>query len=89
LALKDDTELRELIRKTALLNAAQHGGKAQAGALIGKIIGERQELKTKATELSALISEVVNEVNRLPAEEQKSIIEKNWPEALKKETAEE
>ncbi len=89
MTLKDDTELRELIRKTALLNAAQHGGKAQAGALIGKIIGERQELKTKAKELSALINEVVNEVNSLSAEEQKNIIEKNWPEALKKEKAEE
>jgi glutamyl-tRNA synthetase len=89
MALKDDKELKEIIRKTALLNAAQHGGKAQAGALIGKIIGERQELKTKAKELSALINEVVSEVNSLSAEEQKNIVEKTWPEALKKEKVEE
>jgi glutamyl-tRNA synthetase len=89
LTLKDDKELRELIRKTALLNATQHNGKAQAGALIGKIIGERQELKTKAKELSALVGEIVSEVNSISAEEQKRIVENEWPQALKKEKAEE
>ncbi|MCW4047137.1 MAG: glutamate--tRNA ligase [Candidatus Bathyarchaeota archaeon] len=89
MTLKENKELRELIRKTALLNAVQHGGKAQAGALIGKIIGERQELKTKAKELSTLINEIVSEVNSLSAEEQKRIVENAWPQALKKEKAEE
>jgi glutamyl-tRNA synthetase len=72
-----------------LLNALQHSGKAQAGAIIGRIIGEKQELKTKAKELSGLISKVVNEVNSLSVEEQKRIVEEKWPEALKKEKAEE
>ncbi len=67
----------------------QYGGKAQTGAIIGKIIGEKQELKTKAKELSRLISKVVNEVNRLPMEEQRRIVEEKWPEAFKKEKAEE
>jgi glutamyl-tRNA synthetase len=87
LTLENDKDLRELVRKAALLNALQHGGKAQAGALIGRIIGERQELKTKAKELSALINEVVNEVNSLSSEEQKRLVEEKWPEALKKEKA--
>ncbi len=89
MTLKNDKELRELVRKAALLNALQHGGKAQAGAIIGKIIGEKQELKTRVKELSGLISEVVNEVNSLSIEEQKGIVEKKWPEALKKEKVEE
>jgi len=67
----------------------QHGGSAQAGAIIGKIIGERQELKTKVKELSGLISKIVNEVNSLSIEEQKETVEKKWPEALKKEKVEE
>jgi glutamyl-tRNA synthetase len=87
LTLENDKDLRELVRKAALLNALQHGGKAQAGALIGRIIGERHELKTKAKELSALINEVVNEVNSLSSEEQKRLVEEKWPEALKKEKA--
>jgi glutamyl-tRNA synthetase len=89
LALEDDSELRELIRKAALLNAIQHEGKAQAGPIVGKIIGEKQELKTKVKELSALISKVVAEVNSLSTEEQRRIVEDKWPEALKKEKVEE
>lgn len=89
MTLENDKALRELVRKAALLNALQHCGKAQAGAIIGRIIGERQELKTKAKELSALINEVVNEVNRLSVEEQKRLVEETWPDALKKERVEE
>jgi glutamyl-tRNA synthetase len=89
LTLDNDLELAELVRKVALLNAMQHGGSAQAGAIIGKIIGERQELKTKVKELSGLISKIVNEVNSLSIEEQKETVEKKWPEALKKEKVEE
>jgi glutamyl-tRNA synthetase len=87
LTLKNDKDLRELVRKAALLNALQHGGKAQAGAIVGRIIGEKQELKTKAKELSRLIGKVVDEVNSLSLEEQKQIVEEKWPEALKKEKA--
>jgi glutamyl-tRNA synthetase len=87
LTLENNKDLRELIRKAALLNALQHGGKAQAGAIVGRIIGEKQELKTKAKELSGLIGKVVNEVNRLSVEEQKRIVEEKWPEAQKKEKA--
>jgi glutamyl-tRNA synthetase len=85
LTLENDEALKKLIRKAALLNALQHGGKAQAGALIGRVISERQELKTKAKELSDLIGKVVNEVNSLSSEEQKRMIEEKWPKALKKE----
>jgi glutamyl-tRNA synthetase len=85
----ENKELRELVRKAALLNAIQHDGKAQAGPIVGKIVGEKQELKTKVKELSGLIGEVVEEVNSLSIEEQKRIVEKKWPETLKKEKAEE
>ncbi|HEX9861797.1 MAG TPA: glutamate--tRNA ligase [Candidatus Bathyarchaeia archaeon] len=85
----ENSELRELIRKAALLNAVQHEGKAQAGPIVGKIVGEKQELKTKVKELSALINTIVAEVNSLSAEEQKRIVEEKWPEALKKEKVEE
>jgi glutamyl-tRNA synthetase len=88
LTLENDKALRELVLKAALLNALQHGGKAQASALMGRIIGERQDLKTKAKELSGLIGKVVSEVNSLSIAEQKRKVEEKWPEALKKEKAE-
>ena len=81
----ENSELRGLIRKAALLNAVQHDGKAQAGPIVGRIVGERQKLKTKVKELLALISEIVIEVNSLSLAEQKRIIEEKWPETLKRE----
>lgn len=89
MALENDNELREFIRKAALLNAVSHDGKAQAGAMVGKILGEKQELRSRVKELSGVISSVVNEVNSLSLAEQKAIVEKNWPETQKKEKAEE
>ena len=68
MALENDNELKELIRKAALLNAVSHDGKAQAGAMVGKILGERQDLRTKIKELSSIISAIVNEVNSLSIE---------------------
>jgi glutamyl-tRNA synthetase len=89
LALENDTELREFIRKAALLNAVSHDGKAQAGAMVGKILGEKAELRGRVKELSGVINAVVSEVNGLSLSEQKTIVEKNWPETQKKEKVEE
>ena len=89
MTLENDIELKELIRKAALLNAVSHDGKAQAGAIVGKILGERQDLRTKVKDLSSVINTIVNEVNSLPTAEQKAVVEKNWPETQKKEKAEE
>ncbi len=89
MALENDNDLKETIRKTALLNAVSHDGKAQAGALVGKILGERADLRSKVKELSAVINTVVNEINSLPLSEQKAIVEKNWPETQKKKEVEE
>ncbi len=87
--LRDDEELKNLIRKIALLNAVQHGGKAQAGPIVGKILGEKAELRTKAKELTALTNELLEEVNGLSPEEQKRIVSESWPETQKKEKVEE
>ncbi|HLN89869.1 MAG TPA: glutamate--tRNA ligase [Candidatus Binatia bacterium] len=89
MALEKDKEIRELIRKVALLNAVSHDGKAQAGALVGKILGEKADLRSQVKELSGVINTVVNEVNRLSLAEQKAIVEAKWPETQKKEKGEE
>ncbi len=56
---------------------------------MGKVLGERKELRSKAKELSALISQVLGQVNSLSVEEQRLIVEQNWPDELKKEKVEE
>jgi len=86
---KEKNELREYIQKIALLNAIKHDGKAQAGPVIGKILGEKAEYRTKIKELSKLVNDVVQEVNSLALSEQHHIIEEKWPDMLKKEKTEE
>jgi len=85
LLLDQDKDLIMLIRKVALLNAVQHKGKAQVGAIIGKIIVEKHDLKTKIKELSKLISQITAEINNLSIDEQKQMVNNKWPELLKKE----
>jgi glutamyl-tRNA synthetase len=89
LTLDNDSELCEFIRKAALLNAVSHEGKAQAGAIVGKVLGERVDLRNKVKELSTVINALVDEVNCLSLSEQKAIVEEKWPETQKKHLAEE
>lgn len=77
-------EFRELVRKTALLNAVRHAGKAQSGPIVGKILGENPDYRTRIDEISVIINDVVQEVNRLSLDAQMQIIAGNWPEALAK-----
>jgi len=86
--LLENSELKEDIRRTALLNAIKHEGKAQTGSVIGKILGEKPDLRSKIKEISTLVNKIVKEVNTLSFDEQKSIVEENWPEALVKEKVE-
>jgi glutamyl-tRNA synthetase len=87
--LRENTELKEEIRKAALLNAVQHDGKAQSGPIIGKLLGERQELRSQAKELTALINEILAEVNSLSVEEQKRIVTEKYPQVVEKKKVEE
>ncbi len=89
LALDNNNTLRELIRKAALLNAVQHSGKAQAGPIVGKLLGEKAELRPRVKELTMLVNKILEEVNSLSSDEQRRIVEQNWPETFKKERVEE
>jgi glutamyl-tRNA synthetase len=89
LSLEENAELKEIIRKIALLNAVKHDGKAQAGPVIGKILGEKSEFRTKVKQLSALVNDIIDEVNNLPLSEQQRIANEKWPEALAREKVEE
>ena len=82
-------ELEELIRKFALLNAIKHDGKAQTGSVIGKVLAEKPELRTKVKEITALVNKIVDEVNNIPLNEQKRLVEENWPQLLVREKIEE
>ncbi len=69
-------ELKKLARKHALLNAYEHGGKANLNAVIGKIVAEKPEFKAKIAEVVEEAKKAVEEVNKLSLEEIEKIIKK-------------
>jgi len=84
-----EENIKENIRKIALLNAIKHEGKAQPGPVIGKILSEKPELRTKIKELSTIINEIIKDVNNLSLSQQQQIVAEKWPESLIKEKVEE
>lgn len=86
---KEEKEAKEIIKKFVLLNALRYGGKASAKPVFGKLLGEYPQFRRKIKEISTIINDVVQESNNLSLEEQKAIVEKEWPEALAEEKLEE
>lgn len=77
-----DSQLIELIRKHALINAAKHEGKADAKSVTSRIMTDVPEVRNKAREIMKLVTDVVADVNQIPLEKQKQMLEKIAPESL-------
>ena len=76
-------DLRKLVRGYALKDAFLHGGKAKVGSVMAKMLADRPDLKPRAKELAKIAREIVDEVNRLGVDEQKRILEEEYPWLLK------
>ena len=85
--MSSDIEAR--IRKAAVLNAVRHDGKADAKAVLGNLLGDNPDLRSKARELVSLVQKVVEETNGKSFEEFSEIVNQNWPEEITKERVEE
>lgn len=77
-------QIRELARKYALANAFAHGGKAQVGSVISKILAEMPDLRSKAKEIIPIINEVVTQINSMTFDQQKQEIEAKFPQLLER-----
>lgn len=66
----------EIIYKHALLNAAKHKGSANPGAVIGSIMSQEAELRSKAKEIGLLVGKIVAQVNELSPEQQNNEMKK-------------
>ena len=72
--------LKEEIRKLALANAYTHEGKAQQGAVIGKLISSDPSIKSKLKDLSKDINKIISEVNKMTLQQQEAELRKTYPE---------
>lgn len=68
--------MKELILKHALANAVQFNGKANVGAVLGKVIAEKPELKKDIEKLKKDISKIIKQVNSWSLEKQRKELEK-------------
>lgn len=71
-----------LILKYALQNAIRFNGKANAGAIIGKVFAEKPELKSNAAALGRKIAETVKKVNSMSPDDQLKKLTELAPELL-------
>lgn len=74
--------IKEAILKYALQNAVRFGGKANAGAVIGKLLSEDSKLKARIKEIAKDVQKAIKEVNALSIEAQRDKLEKIAPELL-------
>ena len=79
----------EFIRKYALLNAYSHQGKAQIGAVIGRLLGQKPEFKSSIKEISRAVHDVVTEVNGITSEQQLMELKDKYPKLLEQKTEKE
>lgn len=76
--------MNELILKHALKNAFDHEGKANAGAVMNRVIGEEPALKSDMKKLGKEVAGVIKEVNAMSAEGIESKLRSVWPESFEK-----
>ncbi len=74
--------IQKVIEKYALENAVKFKGKASAGNVLGKVIGEYPDWRKKAEELKKKTEEIVAKINMMDLEEQKNLLQKTAPKLL-------
>ena len=82
-------DLEEIVYKHALLNAAKHKGSANPGAVMGSIMANEPELRSRAKEIGPLAGKIVAQINNLSPEEQASEMEKYDVEVQEKKKVKE
>ena len=84
-----DSEIINIVRKYALQNAVEYDGAGQSGSVLGRILGERPDLRSKARELKQLVEIEVNDANEMAQNkgitEVRELLESISPEALNRQ----
>tara|TARA_Y100000034_G_scaffold20758_2_gene23831 strand:+ start:14544 stop:16241 length:1698 start_codon:yes stop_codon:yes gene_type:complete len=77
-------EIENLILKFALQNAVKFNGRANPGAIVGKLLGDKPELKSQMKEIGKEISRIVKHVNLMKRESQVAKLKEIDPSLLEK-----
>lgn len=80
--------LETTIRKYALQNAIFFKGKANPKAVVGKVLGECPDLRSRSAEIISLVQDIVDHINSLGLEKQTIALEEADPTLLVKQVKE-
>jgi len=87
--IRDNSKLRSEVLKHALINAISHKGKALAKPVLGKVLSEKPEYKTRIQEVKSAVEEIVEEVNKLSLDSQKKMLKELGIKEVEKPKVEE
>ena len=80
----EEDEIREILLLAGLKNAVEFGGKPNKKAIMGKLMSQRVDLRSKAKVVSPIIDEIIEEISALSlADQEKRLLELD-PSALDK-----
>ena len=68
--------LDDLVRKYTLINAIEHDGVAQAKSVLGRLLADNPELRSRVQALNSDIALAVEQINRLSLSEQKAELDR-------------
>ena len=84
-----DAEVSQIVRKYALQNAIEYHGEGQSGSVLGRVLSEREDLRSEAKRLISLVENEVSRANLIAKErgmgEVLLELESFAPEALERE----
>lgn len=87
-----EPEVAALLRKYALQNALEYDGQGQVGSVMGRVMGENADLRSRAKELTGFIAAQVKVANDLAAEKGldhiRELLASESPDALEKKVKE-
>ncbi|MDG6953410.1 MAG: glutamate--tRNA ligase [Nitrososphaerota archaeon] len=69
----------DAIEQAALSNATRHGGKAEVAAIVGRVLGEMPELRSRAAVVSKEAAAAARRVNALTLEAQEKLLAEKFP----------
>ena len=63
-----DSETVDTVRKYAMQNTVEYDGAGQSGSVLGRLLGERADLRSRAKELKSLVEKEVEAANQMAKE---------------------
>ncbi|MBD3213403.1 MAG: glutamate--tRNA ligase [Candidatus Lokiarchaeota archaeon] len=85
----DKEQVEKILWKSGLKNAVQFNGNPNKKAIMGKLMAQREDLRPHAKEIIPMVDEIIEKINTLDIEQQKSKLLEMDPDALKEEESEE